>query len=42
MNGKKINKPLDQVELGPLMEIVIVYGKEPASIPSSYDFAKGM
>ena len=41
VNGKKINKPLDKVELGPLMEIVIVYGKEPPSIPSSYEFSKG-
>ncbi|HEX9445504.1 MAG TPA: hypothetical protein VGA73_15390 [Candidatus Binatia bacterium] len=41
VNGKMVNRPLDKIELGPLMEIVVVYGKEPASVPSSYEFPKG-
>ncbi|HEY1374537.1 MAG TPA: hypothetical protein VGH50_18845 [Candidatus Binatia bacterium] len=40
VNGKRVNKHLDQVELEDHMEIAVVYGKEPASIPSSYDFGK--
>jgi hypothetical protein len=38
VNGKKVDKRLDQVELEEHMEIAVVYGKEPASIPSSYNF----
>src|SRR5262249_48160605 len=40
INGKRANKRLDQVELDDHMEIAVVYGKEPSSIPSSYDFAQ--
>lgn len=38
VNGKRADKRLDQLELEDLMQIAIVYGKEPASIPSSYNF----
>src|SRR5689334_3879411 len=38
INGKKVDKRLEQVELDDHMEIAVVYGKEPASIPSSYNF----
>jgi hypothetical protein len=38
VNGKKVDKRPDQVELDDHMEIAVVYGKEPASIPSSYNF----
>lgn len=41
INGKKSSQPPDKVELGSLMEIVLVYGKEPPSIPSSYQFPMG-
>jgi hypothetical protein len=42
VNGKKVNGRLEQVEIGPLAEIALVYGKEPAAIPSSYDFSKNL
>jgi hypothetical protein len=38
VDGRRVEKAIDQVELGDHMEIAVVYGKEPASIPSSYDF----
>ncbi len=38
VNGKKVAGGLDKVEIGPLAEVAIVYGKEPAAVPSSYDF----
>lgn len=41
VNGKEVNRRLEQVEIAPLSEIVIVYGKAPASIPSTYVFPKG-
>lgn len=41
VDGKGLNKRLDQVELEDHMEIAVVYGKEPGSIPSSYTFPKG-
>lgn len=41
VNGKKASAPLDRVEIEPLAEIVVVYGKEPATIPSTYSFGKG-
>ena len=41
VNGKPVNGRLEQVEIAPLSEIVIVYGKAPASILSTYDFPKG-
>ncbi len=42
VNGKRVNGRLEQVEIGPLAEIALVYGKEPAAIPSSYDFSKNL
>ena len=42
VNGKRVNKRLDQIELEDHMEIAVVYGKEPASIPSSYNFSQGL
>ncbi len=42
VNGKRVNKRLDQVELEDHMQVAVVYGKEPASIPSSHDFTKGL
>ena len=42
VNGKRVNGRLEQVEIGPLEEIALVYGKEPAAIPSSYDFSKNL
>jgi len=33
---------LEKVEITPLAEIVIIYGKEPATISSSYVFPKDM
>jgi hypothetical protein len=36
-----VEKRLNQVELEDHMEIAVVYGKEPASIPSSYSFPSG-
>lgn len=42
VNGKRVNKRLDQIELEDHMQIAVVYGKEPASIPSSYNFAQGL
>jgi hypothetical protein len=42
LNGKRVNGRLEQVEIGPLAEIALVYGKEPATIPSSYDFSKNL
>jgi hypothetical protein len=42
VNGKRVNGRLEQVEIGPLAEIALVYGKEPATIPSSYDFSKNL
>ena len=42
VNGKRVNGRLEQVEIGPLAEIAIVYGKEPTTVPSSYDFAKNL
>ncbi|HTM10774.1 MAG TPA: hypothetical protein VL754_20505 [Verrucomicrobiae bacterium] len=41
VDGKRVNKRLDQVELEDHMEIALVYGKESPSIPSSYSFPKG-
>ena len=41
VDGKRVDKRLDQVELEDHMEIAVVYGKEPASIPASYSFPKG-
>jgi hypothetical protein len=42
VNGKKVNGRLEQIEIAPLAEIALVYGKEPAAVPSSYDFSKGL
>jgi hypothetical protein len=42
VNGKRVNGRLEQVEIAPLAEIALVYGKEPATVPSSYDFSKGL
>ena len=42
VNGKRVNKRLDQIELEDHMQIALVYGKDPASIPSSYNFAQGL
>jgi hypothetical protein len=42
VNGMRVNGRLEQVEIGPLAEIALVYGKEPATVPSSYDFSKGL
>lgn len=42
VNGKRVNGRLEQVEIGPLAEIALVYGKEPAAVPSSYDFSKNL
>ncbi len=41
VNGKKVNARLDQVEITARSEVAIVYGKEPVTIPSSFDFPKG-
>jgi hypothetical protein len=41
VNGKRVNERLDKLEIPPLAEIVVVYGKEPAAVPSSYEFPKG-
>jgi hypothetical protein len=41
VGGKRVEKRLNQVELEDHMEIAVVYGKEPASIPSSYSFPSG-
>jgi hypothetical protein len=38
IDGKKVDKRLDQLELDDHMEIAVVYGREPASIPASYNF----
>ena len=38
VNGKKVNVDLGKVEITPRSEIAIIYGKEPPTIPSSYDF----
>jgi hypothetical protein len=42
VNGKRVNMRLDQIELEDHMQIALVYGKEPASVPSSYNFAQGL
>jgi len=42
VNGKRVNGRLEQVEIVPLAEIALVYGKEPATVPSSYDFSKNL
>lgn len=41
VNGKKVNARLDQIEITARSEVAIVYGKEPVTIPSSFDFPKG-
>ncbi len=41
VNGKKVNAELRAIEITPLSEIAIVYGKEPSTIPSSYGFSPG-
>jgi len=38
VNGKRVNVGLEQVEITPLSEIAVIYGKEPSVIPSSYNF----
>lgn len=38
VNGKKVNGGLTQVEIADLLQIAVVYGKEPTKIPSFYDF----
>jgi hypothetical protein len=42
VSGKHVDGSLEKIEIMPLAEIVIVYGKEPVPIPSSYDFPKGL
>jgi hypothetical protein len=42
VNGKKASGRLEQVEIAPQAEIAVVYGKEPAAVPSSYDFDKNL
>ncbi len=42
VNGKRVNTRLDQIELADHMQIAVVYGKEPATVPSSYNFAQGL
>src|ERR671919_381989 len=44
VNGKKVDSKTDyrQIPLNEYDEIVIVYGKPPNSIPSSYEFPEGL
>jgi len=38
VNGRRVSVGLEQVEITPLSEIAVIYGKEPSVIPSSYNF----
>ena len=40
VNGKRVDGSLEKVEIAPLAEIVVVYGKEPAPIPCPTSFPR--